>query len=759
MRKSKVILSGAGEISFQVGRRYYMIKDNFLLPGEFMMKHRLLFTIALVLLTQNLFAQTPSPTPTPAADDDVVKISTSLIQVDVTVTDSKGRIITDLKPGEIEVYENGEKQKISNFSFVSNISTETQTDAPKVKIDKNAIAPPPVAVKPEQVRRTIALVVDDLTLSFESVHYVRDALKKFVDEQMQTGDLVAIIRTGAGVGALQQFTTDKRQLYAAIEKVRWNPAGSGKIGAFAPIEATPLEKLKAAGGNITDEQLEEEKNRIQSGNDLRSDIFATGTLGAVNFIVKGMKELPGRKSVMLLSDGFKLFTKDESGFTDASRVLDSIKSLADLANRSSVVIYTMDARGLQVLGLTAADDTSEIGSDKIEEKLDDRRAENFDTQDGLRYLAKQTGGFAIINSNDLSGGIRKVLNDQSYYLLGYEPNADTFDPVKRKFNKLTVKVLRSGAKVRYRSGFFGISDEKTANQTAVVLTPGQRINSALTSPFAVNDIDLRLNTLFGNDIKQGAFVTSLLHVDARSLQFSDEADGTKKAVFDIVAMSFGDNGIVADRISKTYTLTVPKTGNFQNLIDKGFVYTFTFPVKKAGAYQYRVAVLDTRNNKIGSANQFIEVPNLKKGNLTLSGIVLENLTVAQWNAATKNIALPEGGLETSPLDDTSVRSFKRGTILRYGFEIYNAKLDAAQKADLTLQLRVFQDGKMILDGTPKPIQAAAQPDLKSIKANGAINLGTEMTAGDYVMQIVVTDNTVKSKKRTTTQFVQFEITD
>ena len=84
-------------------------------------------------------------------------------------------------------------------------------------------------LRPEQVRRTIALVVDDLQLSFESTAYVRRMLKKFVDEQMQPGDLVAIIRTGSGIGALQQFTSDKQQLYAAIERVRWNMRGGAGI--------------------------------------------------------------------------------------------------------------------------------------------------------------------------------------------------------------------------------------------------------------------------------------------------------------------------------------------------------------------------------------------------------------------------------------------------------------------------------------------------------------------------------------------------
>src|SRR5918912_27660 len=83
-----------------------------------------------------------------------------------------------------------------------------------------AMPVPPVRLRPEQVRRTIALVVDDLGLSFESTAFVRQALKKFVDQQLQPGDLVAIIRTAGGIGALQQFTSDKRQLYAAIESIR-----------------------------------------------------------------------------------------------------------------------------------------------------------------------------------------------------------------------------------------------------------------------------------------------------------------------------------------------------------------------------------------------------------------------------------------------------------------------------------------------------------------------------------------------------------
>ncbi len=165
------------------------------------------------------FSQAAKPSPTPP-DDDIVKITTSLIQIDVTVTDEKGKVITDLKPEELEIYENGEKQKITNFSFISSVKTVEKPNA----VDKNAISVPPVQLRPENVRRSYALVVDDLSLSFESAYQTRKALKKFVDEQMQDGDLVAIIRTGAGIGALQQFTSDKRVLYAA-KKLSGNGAG------------------------------------------------------------------------------------------------------------------------------------------------------------------------------------------------------------------------------------------------------------------------------------------------------------------------------------------------------------------------------------------------------------------------------------------------------------------------------------------------------------------------------------------------------
>lgn len=696
------------------------------------------------------------PTPTRPANDDVVKISTNLIQLDVTVTDSKGRVVKDLKPEDFEVFENGEKQEITNFSFVSSIReiVPKSTDP----ADKTAIPVPPTAVRSDQVRRTIALVVDDLSLSFQSAYFVRRALRKFVDEQIQDGDLVAIIRTGAGIGALQQFTTDKRQLYAAIERVKWNPLGGGKIGAFAPIN----DSNELTNDDVSEEDQQAQENFENAFDDFRNSLFATGTLGALRYIVSGMGELPGRKSVILFSDGFRLLERDESGNSGTGRVMDFMSQLIETANRNSVVFYTIDGRGLQTAGLTAEDNVNAT-NERIQQVLSSRSAELFETQQGLSYLAAETGGFSVQNNNDLNRGIQRVLDDQSYYLIAYQPDSDTFDPKTRKFNKIEIRVRQKGLDVRYRSGFFNFVDRPVRPEFAVKPDPVEQIERALVSPFAVNDISLRLNALFGDSKPLGTFIRPLLHVNAGDLKFEPQPDGTKKAAFAVLAMLFGDNGMVIDQVSRTYTMIV-KDDVFESIQKYGFVYHFSIPVKKPGAYQMRVAIRDSTNGKVGSASQFIEIPNLKKERLTLSGIVLENLSEAQWAklfsaSADKATGGTANVPRTDPMTDTSVRRFRKGSILRYGFEVYNARGGGSTKPDLMMQVRIINEGKVIMTGQKTPIDVTGQTDLDRIKASGALNLTNGLKPGDYILQIIVTDNLAKEKRKISTQFIQFEVAE
>jgi len=260
----------------------------------------LCFCLLVLAFASRSTAQEASPTPTPNGEQDVVKITTNLIQVDVTVTDKDGKVVRDLKPNEIEIYQNGKKQEVTNFSFVSSVREIGENGIqPKSKKQPGVAVPPPSPIKAANVRRALALVVDDLNLSWRSVYLTQRALRKFVNEQMQDGDLVAVIRTGAGIGALQQFTNDKRQLLAAIDRIRYNAVGTGNIGSFAPLQGKS--EIEGSLPWSTDA-------KVRADDQFRASVYATGTLGALNYVVRGMGELPGRKSIMLFSDGFSICT-------------------------------------------------------------------------------------------------------------------------------------------------------------------------------------------------------------------------------------------------------------------------------------------------------------------------------------------------------------------------------------------------------------------------------------------------------------------
>ena len=709
-------------------------------------------------------APAPSPTPAPQSDEeDVVRITTNLVQFDAVVTDGDGRLVTDLRPEEFEVLLDGKRQEISNFSFVSAApaaaAPEPARERPRA--EKGVPPPPPVPVRAGQVRRTIALVADDLGTSFSDIYQVRRALKKFVDEQMQPGDLVAIIQTGKGLGALQQFTTDKQLLYRAIERVRWNPMGRAGISSFAPIEGDPLGEAggetrggPGSGGDAV------ERDAAAALEEFRENVFTVGTLGALNFVVRGMRELPGRKSVILFSGGFPIFpdltNPDAPGYSD--RVIERLRRLADAANRASVTIYTMDARGLAVTGLTAAD---RVGSAREALGALSRRSnELVRNQEGLSYLAEQTGGVFIKNSNDLGGGVRRILEEQKgYYLIGFRPAADAFEPKggQTRFNKFEVRVTRPGARVRTRARFYGNAEGQAR---PLARTRSEQLLAALTSPLTSGELSLRLTSLFNGTPEGAAVVDSLLHVDASRLSLADEPDGWKRVVFDVVALTFGENGQVVDEINRTETLRV-RGDVLESMMKDGFVYMMKVPVRKPGSYQLRVAVRDAVTERVGSASQFIEVPDLRKDQLALSGIVMTSAAdAAPARAAAPSPTAP--GVEppdvSDPLRDATVRRFRQGSTVEFRYHIYNAKADGATgRPRLLTQTRLFRDGQSIYQSAPQPFDPGAQTTAARLESGRRLQLGTQLPPGDYVLQVVVTDELAKGKRRTATQWIDFEI--
>src|SRR5262249_49468839 len=151
-----------------------------------------------------------------------------------------------------------------------------------------------------------------------------------------------------------------------------------------------------------------------------------------------------------------------------------------------------------------------------------------------------------------------------------------------------------------------------------------------------------LTSFFANDARAGSYMRSVMHIDGHDLTFTDAPNNFHKCVFDVVAITFGDNGAVVDQpVGKTYTLSLPDE-IYKRTIRDGLVYYLTVPIKKAGAYQLRISLRDTESRRIGSASQFIEVPDIKKNRLALSGLVLTGAAADKPSSSNNGNQIDEG---------------------------------------------------------------------------------------------------------------------
>jgi len=712
--------------------------------------------------------QAPPQREQPPAPSPVVRVSLTLVQVDAVVTDKAGHHVTDLTAADFEIFEDGRAQEITQCSYVA---------LPRIELPAPRPAPGPVAVPPppptplrrDQVRRTLALVVDDLGLSFRSTIEVRDALKKFVDEQMEPGDLVAIIRTGGGIGALQQFTADKQQLYAAIERVRFNAAQSRMgIDAFTPV---------GEGKNVIDSGSGPRGARAPIGksvDDLRESMLANATIGSLNFVISGMRQLPGRKGVVLFSDGLRLFQDvfeermvaergsrgaGGSGLTSEPqrvssqvdpRVSSTIGRLIDFANQASVVLYTVDTRGLYSRTLTAVDDVNLPGQTAAQlaanmtRQLDTRRRSSLDNEAGLEYVAKETGGFMLRNQNDLSRSISRVLDDQrGYYLIGYAPDASTFRGRRPAFHEIALKVKRPGLVVRSRAGFYGTIPEQGPDEPAAAQ---RALAQVLASPFASGDIRLELATLFAHDQDRGYLVRSLIHMDTSDLNLTRQEDGAWGTQVELLAVTFGDNGQVVDQLGRLQEIRV-QPDSLEQAHREGLTYRLDVPVAKPGAYHLRVALRDTSDGRVGTVNQLVQVPDLGKKRLVLSEIVVGALAAA-------GAAGPDARTEAT----AAQRQFRAGDALTYSYVVYNAQLDRATgRPQLAARMRLFRDGEPLTVGEPRPLDTKGPRGSRTVTGGGAFQLGPEMPPGDYVLQVIVSDTLSRSDDAVVARAIDFEV--
>jgi len=678
----------------------------------------------------------------PAKDDLTVRIGTKLVQIDVAVTDKNDQVVRDLKLDNFELYEDGKKQQLQFIEFVDAQTGRRSKDSR----DPQALpaeAPTTIAPTEAPFRRVVAFVVDDLTIPSNEMVTVRQLLSNFVGKQMADGDLVAIVRSVGGRGLLEQFTADRDLLRRAISTLtptshpfsQFNNPPAERVGAvMTPAgDANANSNTDLSGGNVDIDSATDDTNKT-----MRS-LMAISTS---NYVIESLKQLPGRKSLVLISGGLPLF--DTRGGTITGNVSTFFSQMADNAARAGVVINTMDIRGLQSTpGVASFTDTPGRGSldmrgageGRFEQNIDpsiqiNKPMDSMSGHLGLRALADLTGGQSILNTNNFESGLEKILGRSAgYYLLAYAPENEIFDG---KFRKIQVKVKRDAAKVYTREGYFAKEDPAEV----ALKTKEEEILRAARSPVAKSEIPLSANVLFKLEAINKAALDIHLLIDPKGMSYATVGEN-RQSSFDVVGFVFDQYGKNRGGFSETVNANL-SPDSYKRAVSGGLSYTASTKLPP-GAYQLRIAVRENSTGKLGTLSRYVEVPDLNGGRLAMSSVFLY-------------AADPNSNSQPAPM--LASRELSRKQDLRYAAIVYNAKLDKG-KPQLRSQLIVSQGDKVLYKEPEQPIEA---PNPSQIVKLGQLALA-KVKPGRYTMTLVITDGLADKKTQTVARRAEFVVID
>jgi len=231
----------------------------------------------------------------------------------------------------------------------------------------------------------------------------------------------------------------------------------------------------------------------------------------------------------------------------------------------------------------------------------------------------------------------------------------------------------------------------------------------------------------------------------------------KKVVLDVVAVTLNEKNAVVDEFTRTHTLKFD-AATVQRIKANGLIYSADVPVKTPGTYNFRVAVRDAGNRQIGTASQVVQVPDLKRPSLYLSGLTVTGVDangkfeIPRASTAETAISLPPSTAVPA------IREFRRGSIIAYAYTIYNAQIDKATgRADIEVRMNLYRDGKLVLEGPPQKADLQNQSDWSRIADFAYMRLNQQTEPGDYTLQLIVRDMLAPVKQSTSSQYIDFEV--
>ena len=529
------------------------------------------------------------------------KVKVNLVEVRVVVRDPQGHAIGNLKQEDFQLFDNGKPQIISRFSLekaetVPIVHQENEAATPAGKSGELAIE----ALVPQ---RYIAYMFDDVHLDATDLPVARNAAKRQV-QSMAATDRAAIFTT-SGQDQLD-FTSDRDQLIAVLNRLiprplaktgitpcpnvsyymadlivnrndprAWQVALQDYLSCSGALAATP-NAINAAKGEI---QAAARQELLEGDQEVRV------SLDSLRNVVRRMAALPGQRIVALVSPGF-MNTEN----------LQMQSDIAELAVHSSVVINTLDARGL-FTGMPDASDqrsTGLAGGQVLQYHLAGLSADS----DILADLADTTGGTFFHNNNDLAAGFQRLAVPPEYsYLLGFSPQNLKLDGKYHKL-KVSLKPPAKGA-IQARKGYYAPKHTTDASEEAK-----QAIEDEVLSRDEIRDIPVEVHTQFFKPDENSARLSVLVHMDIRRLHYR-RANGRNNDDLTIVAALFDSNGDFVAGNQKVLQLHL-KDETLHERLDSGITLKNSFDVKP-GNYLIRLVVRD-EDGQLAAQNAAVEIP-------------------------------------------------------------------------------------------------------------------------------------------------------
>jgi hypothetical protein len=450
------------------------------------------------------------------------------------------------------------------------------------------------------------------------------------------------------------------------------------------------------------------------------------TLGTLEDVIRSLAPLEGRKVVVLASDGFLV------GLGTRSTHAFDLRNVVDAATRSGVVIYGLDTRGL--VGMTGLDASSRytpvMNAPGVRESLE--RQSEMAMRDAMHTLAEDTGGFLVASTNDLASGLRRIVADnETYYLLAYEPSNTARNG---KFRKIEVRLPgRRGLRVRTRKGYFAPDDRKAPSVAALKAEAAASasarresdLHRGLSSLFPLRDVPIAMSADFVRLPPQGSQVVVSAVVDLTRVTFQTVGD-RQQAVLEVAGVVHDEKGSVAANLQADKVSISLTPERQRQVVEQGYRYRKTAPLRP-GLYQVRLAAREESTGRLGSASEWVEVPDLSGGKLALSSLFLGAGTPA-----------PDGGDGQAgpPREMQALKRFRTSDTLFYQLFIYNAARDAAGAADAVLQAQLWAGPRLVASSPAAAAVIGAEdapvPPTSRVSREG-------LAAGSYELRVTVSD--------------------